>query len=85
MPVIACVAASTLDSATPDGSAIATGYLDAEELDRIEKVILAPPGTETRVPTHDVTPAGLVTTWLTATGPRTPPFARPALPDGAIA
>ena len=85
VPVIACVAASTLDSATPDGSAIATGYLDAEELDRIEKVMLAPPGTETRVPTHDVTPAGLVTTWLTATGPRTPPFGPPALPDGAIA
>jgi len=85
VPVIACVAASTLDPATPDGSAIATGYLDAEELDRIDKVILAPPGTETRVPTHDVTPAELVTTWLTATGPRTPPFAPPAPPDGAAA
>ena len=85
VPVIACVAASTLDPATPDGSAISTGHLDAEELDRIEKVILAPPGTETRVPTHDVTPAELVTTWLTASGPRTPPFAAPAPPDGASA
>jgi len=85
VPVIACVAASTLDPATPDGSAIATGYLDAEELDRIDKLILAPPGTETRVPTHDVTPAELVTTWLTATGPRTPPFGPPAPPDGAAA
>ena len=83
MPVIACVAASTLDPASPDGSAISTGYLDAEELDRIEKVILAPPGTETRVPTHDVTAAELVTTWLTATGPRTPPFAPPAPPEPA--
>ena len=83
VPFIACVAASTLDLATPDGSAISTGYLDAEELDRIEKVILAPPGTETRVPTLDVTPAELVTTWLTATGPRTPPFAPPARPEPA--
>ena len=74
IPVIAVAAASTLDPATPDGGAISTGYLDAEDLDRVEKVVLAPPGTETRVPTHDVTPADLVSTWLTAQGPRTPPF-----------
>jgi eIF-2B alpha/beta/delta-like uncharacterized protein len=81
IPVIAVVAASTLDAAMPDGAAISTGYLDAEDLDRVEEVVLAPPGTETRVPTHDVTPADLVTTWLTAQGPRTPPFApRPAPP-----
>jgi methylthioribose-1-phosphate isomerase len=85
VPVIACVAASTIDPATPDGAAITTGYLDAEELDRIEKLLLAPPGTETRVPTHDVTPADLVTRWLTATGPRTPPFGPPASPDVAPA
>jgi eIF-2B alpha/beta/delta-like uncharacterized protein len=83
VPVIACVAASTIDPATPDGAAITTGYLDAEELDRIEKLALAPPGTETRVPTHDVTPADLVTTWLTAIGPRKPPFGPPAAPDVA--
>jgi methylthioribose-1-phosphate isomerase len=80
IPVIAVVAASTLDAATPDGAAISTGYLDAEDLDRVEKVVLAPPGTETRVPTHDVTPADLVTTWLRAHGPRTPPFAPPVAP-----
>jgi methylthioribose-1-phosphate isomerase len=74
IPVIACVAASALDPGTADGAAIGTGYLDAEELDRFEKHILAPAGTETRVPTHDITPADLITTWLTATGPRTPPF-----------
>jgi methylthioribose-1-phosphate isomerase len=80
IPVIACVAASVLDPATADGGGFTTGYLDAEELDRFEKVLLAPPGTETRVPTHDVTPAQLVTTWLTAEGSRPPPFG-PALPD----
>jgi methylthioribose-1-phosphate isomerase len=80
IPVVACVAASTLDPAIEDGSGITIGYLTAEDLDRIEKVALAPPGTEARVPTHDVTPAELVTTWLTAAGPRTPPFAAPAPP-----
>ena len=75
IPVIACVAASVLDPQTPDGGAISTGYLDAEELDRIEKLALAPAGTETRVPTHDSTPAALITTWLTASGARVPPFA----------
>ena len=83
VPVVACVAASTIDPATPDGASITTGYLDAEELDRIEKLVLAPPGTETRVPTHDITQADLVTTWLTATGSRTPPFGAPAGPDQA--
>ena len=78
IPVIACVAASVLDPATADGAGITTGYLDAEELDRFEKVQLAPPGTETRIPTHDVTPAELITTWLTAEGSRTPPFAPPS-------
>ena len=83
VPVIACVAASTLDSATSDGSAISIGYLDAEELDRIEKVILAPPGTETASRPTTSPRRELVTTWLTATGPRTPPFAPPALPEPA--
>jgi methylthioribose-1-phosphate isomerase len=82
VPVVACVAASAIDAASPDGGSIGIGYLDAEELDRIEKLVLAPAGTETRVPTHDVTPAELVTTWLTAGGPRNAPFppAAPAEP-----
>jgi methylthioribose-1-phosphate isomerase len=78
--VVACIAASALAPQTPDGGAIGIGYLDAEELDRIEKLALAPPGTETRVPTHDVTPAELVTTWLTARGARRPPFVGPTTP-----
>jgi methylthioribose-1-phosphate isomerase len=78
VPVIACVAASVVTPATPDGAAIGIGYLDAGDLDRFEKTALAPAGTETRVPTHDITPAELVTTWLLADGPRTPPFGTPA-------
>jgi methylthioribose-1-phosphate isomerase len=85
IPVIACVAASALDPMTPSGAAIGTGYLDAEELDRIEKLVLAPAGTETRVPSHDITPAELVTTWLTADGPGTPPFSAAAGAAGTTA
>jgi methylthioribose-1-phosphate isomerase len=87
VPVVACVAASVVSPGTPDGAAIVIGYLDAEDLDRYNKTALAPAGTETRVPTHDITPADLITTWLTAGGPRTPPFgpapAEPAPGDEA--
>jgi methylthioribose-1-phosphate isomerase len=77
VPVVACVAASVIDAATPDGAGIPAGSFDAEELERFEKIALTPAGTETRTPTHDVTPAELITTWLLAAGPRTPPFAPP--------
>jgi methylthioribose-1-phosphate isomerase len=83
VPVIACVAASAVTPWTPDGGAIGIGYLDAEALDRIDKTALAPPGTETLVPTHDITPAALVTTWLTAGGERRPPFGPPQGEDPA--
>ena len=74
VPVIACVTASAVTPSSANGAAIGIAYLDAEALDRVDKTVLAPPGTETRVPTHDITPAELVTTWLFADGPRTPPF-----------
>ena len=83
VPVVACVAASVIDPETADGAGFGIGYLEADELDHVEKVVLAPPGTETRVPTHDVTPAELVTVWLTGEGPRTPPFASPAPAEAA--
>jgi methylthioribose-1-phosphate isomerase len=77
VPVVACIAASALTPATPDGAAVGIGYLDADALDRVDNRVLAPPGTETRVPTHDITPAPLVTTWLTASGELKPPFGPP--------
>ncbi|HET9345273.1 MAG TPA: hypothetical protein VFO05_06190 [Candidatus Limnocylindrales bacterium] len=85
VPVIACVAASAVTGGTPDGAAIDSGYLDADALDRVDRTVLAPPGTETRVPTHDITPAALVTAWLTAGGERTPPFGPPPGEDGVVA
>jgi eIF-2B alpha/beta/delta-like uncharacterized protein len=78
VPVAACVAASAVDPASEGGGAISIGAFDADEVDRFEKHVLAPPGTETRAPTHDITPAELITTWLDATGPRMPPFEPPA-------
>ena len=74
VPVVACIAASVVTPATPDGAAIGIGYLDAEALDRVDNRVLAPPGTETRVPTHDITAAALIATWLTAGGEVVPPF-----------
>jgi methylthioribose-1-phosphate isomerase len=82
IPVIACVAAGAVTPSTADGAAVGIGYLDAEALDRVDRTVLAPAGTEARVPTHDVTPASLITTWLTAGGERVPPFAQP---PGAVA
>jgi eIF-2B alpha/beta/delta-like uncharacterized protein len=82
VPVIVCVAASVVTPVTADGAAIGIGYLDAEVLDRVDGKALTPPGTESRVPTHDITPAELITTWLFADGRRTPPFGPP---PGAVA
>lgn len=74
VPVIACVPASTIDPATPDGSTIPIGQRPDGELERIGDLALAPRGTEVRAPAHDVTPADLVTSYITAAGPRRPPF-----------
>ena len=81
VPVAACVAASVIDPASEEGSAFEIGSFDAEEIDRFQKHVLAPAGTETRAPTHDITPAELITTWLVAAGPRRPPFEAPAAED----
>jgi methylthioribose-1-phosphate isomerase len=44
------------------------------ELDRFGDVVLAPRGTEVRSPGHDVTPADLVTYYVTGEGLQRPPF-----------
>jgi len=74
VPVIVCAAASTIDPATADGSAIPIGQRPEGELERIGDLVLAPRGTEVRAPAHDVTPADLVTSYITGAGPLRPPF-----------
>jgi methylthioribose-1-phosphate isomerase len=75
VPVYATAPASTFAPAVADGSQIETGQRPAELLDRVGDIQLAPRGTEVRVPAHDMTPAGLVTAFITGDGLREPPFA----------
>jgi methylthioribose-1-phosphate isomerase len=78
VPVLVCAPLSAIDAATPDGSSITIGVRPEGELDRFGDVLLAPRGTEVRSPGHDVTPAGLVTYFVTGDGLRQPPFGREA-------
>jgi methylthioribose-1-phosphate isomerase len=70
-----CAPISSIDPSTADGASIAIGLRPEGELEQVGNVTLAPPGTEVRVPAHDVTPAELVGSWITGAGPRRPPFA----------
>jgi methylthioribose-1-phosphate isomerase len=74
LPVLACAPQSVIDPATPGGPSITIGYRPEGELDRFGDVLLAPRGTEVRSPGHDVTPAALVTYFVTGDGLRQPPF-----------
>jgi methylthioribose-1-phosphate isomerase len=78
IPLIVCAPLSAIDAATPDGQSMTIGTRPDGELDRFGDVMLAPSGTEVRSPAHDVTPAELVTSYVTGAGLRQPPFA-----DGA--
>jgi methylthioribose-1-phosphate isomerase len=73
--VFVCAPVSAIDPSTADGSSIEIGLRPPGELEQVGNVALAPRGTEVRVPAHDVTPADLVTSWITGVGLRRPPFA----------
>ena len=74
VPVFVCAPLSSIDPSTADGSSIEIGLRPDGELEQVGNVTLAPRGTEVRVPAHDVTPAELVTSWITGAGLRRPPF-----------
>ena len=78
VPFIVCVPTSSIDLATATGSAITIGSRPASDLERFRDVALAPRGTEISVPAHDITPAELVTKYLTADGVRSAPFGEAA-------
>ena len=60
---------ASIDPATADGAAIGIGYLRRRgRLERVGNDGARAGRDETRVPTHDITPAELITTWLTAEG-----------------
>jgi methylthioribose-1-phosphate isomerase len=73
---------STLDPATPDGAAIVVEQRDAREVRGFRDVTWAPDGTDAWNPAFDVTPAELITGFITDAGVLRPPF-RPAIAAAA--
>ena len=67
---------STVDLATPDGSAIPIEERAADEVVRIGGQRIAPEGVPARYPAFDVTPAALVTAMVTERGVLRAPYPR---------
>ncbi|HEV8545268.1 MAG TPA: hypothetical protein VGQ64_03185, partial [Candidatus Limnocylindrales bacterium] len=76
VPFFVCAPVSSIDPETADGAAMTVGVRPANELERVGDLLLTPRGTEVRIPAHDVTPAELVTSYLTGGGVQSPPFGR---------
>jgi len=78
VPFLVCAPMSSVDLATPDGSAIPIENRAAAEVTEIRGVRIAPAGTSVRNPAFDVTPASLISAIVTDEGVLRPPF-EPAL------
>jgi methylthioribose-1-phosphate isomerase len=76
IPFYVAAPASTIDLATPTGSAITIEARAAEEVTSVRGVRIAPPGTVAYNPAFDVTPARLVTAIMTEAGVARPPYRR---------
>jgi methylthioribose-1-phosphate isomerase len=75
VPFYVCAPASSIDPAAATGDSITVPWSPTTELERVGDLVLAPPGTEVRAPAQDVSPAALVTGYLTGTGLRSALFA----------
>jgi methylthioribose-1-phosphate isomerase len=75
---------STFDPATPDGSAIPIEDRAAEDVSSVQGARLAPPATRVHDPLFDVTPAELVTAFVTEQGILRSPFS-PAIANAVAA
>ena len=75
VPFYVAAPRSTLDAATPDGSAIPIEERPGDEVTRVLGTSVAPAGVEARNPAFDVTPAELVTAIVTEVGVLRPPYA----------
>jgi methylthioribose-1-phosphate isomerase len=75
IPFYVCAPTSSIDPATPAGAAIEIEERPADEVLLIRGVAIAPPGTEVRNPSFDVTPAELITGIVTEEGFGSAPFA----------
>jgi methylthioribose-1-phosphate isomerase len=74
IPFFVCAPTSSIDPATPDGSTIEIEERDPDEVLLFRGVAIAPPGTEVRNPSFDVTPAELITGIVTEEGVVRAPF-----------
>ncbi len=74
VPFYVCAPLSSVDLATPDGSAIVIEERAASEVLEIRGVRIAPAGTEVLNPAFDVTPAELITGIVTDEGVVRAPF-----------
>jgi methylthioribose-1-phosphate isomerase len=69
---------SSVDLATPDGTAIPIEERPADEVLTVRGERIAPPGTDARNPVVDITPAELISAYVTDEGVLRPPYG-PAL------
>jgi methylthioribose-1-phosphate isomerase len=74
IPFLVAAPTSSIDTATPDGDSIEIEERPADEVLEIRGVRIAPPGTEVRNPSFDVTPAELITGIVTEEGVIRAPF-----------
>jgi methylthioribose-1-phosphate isomerase len=76
VPFYVCAPTSSVDLATPDGEAIPIEERKAEEVLSFRGVRIAPPDTEVRNPSFDITPADLITGIVTEEGVIRGPYAQ---------
>jgi methylthioribose-1-phosphate isomerase len=74
VPFYVCAPTSSVDLATPDGSGIPIEERKAEEVLSFRGVRIAPPDTQVRNPSFDITPADLITGIVTEEGVIHGPF-----------
>ncbi|MEZ5143892.1 MAG: S-methyl-5-thioribose-1-phosphate isomerase [Acidimicrobiales bacterium] len=68
VPLYVAAPSSTVDPATPDGASIPIEQRDGDEVRRVGDATIAPEGVAVRNDAFDVTPAALVTAWITEHG-----------------
>jgi len=74
IPFYVCAPTSSVDLDTPDGSAIPIEERSPDEVLEFRGVRVAPPGTDVRNPAFDITPADLITGFVTEEGVVRAPF-----------
>ena len=74
IPFYVCAPGSSIDRATVDGDAITIEERDAEEITHAKGVGIAAPGAQAWNPAFDITPAHLVTGFITEFGVLRPPY-----------